>query len=59
MKLTLSDGDLAFYDALETNDSGARCSATKRSVRFSREVVSTVRKNVTIVLSQGWRLGAS
>jgi type I restriction enzyme R subunit len=46
--LGLSDDELAFYDALETNDSAVQVlgDATLRAI--ARELVETVRANVTI-----------
>ena len=47
-KLRLSEDELAFYDALETNDSAVQVlgDATLRDI--ARELVETVRGNVTI-----------
>ncbi len=47
-KLGLSDDELAFYDALETNDSAVKVlgDATLRTI--AQELVKTVRANVTI-----------
>jgi type I restriction enzyme R subunit len=47
-ELKLSDEELAFYDALETNDSAVKVlgDATLRTI--AREVTDAVRKNVTI-----------
>ena len=47
-ELGLSDDELAFYDALETNDSAVQVlgDATLRDI--ARELVETVRGNVTI-----------
>jgi len=46
--LALSEDELAFYDALETNDSAVKVlgDATLRAI--ARELVATVRNNVTI-----------
>jgi type I restriction enzyme R subunit len=46
--LKLSDDELAFYDALETNDSAVKVlgDATLRTI--AQELVKTVRQNVTI-----------
>jgi len=47
-KLNLSDEELAFYDALETNDSAVRVLGDETLKTIARELVNTVRKNVTI-----------
>lgn len=44
----LSDEELAFYDALETNESAVRVLGDKTLKTIARELVNTVRKNVTI-----------
>ena len=47
-KLGLSDDELAFYDALETNDSAVKILGDETLKKIARELVSTVRKNVSI-----------
>src|SRR5439155_22515632 len=46
--LGLSDQELAFYDALETNDSAVAVLGDDTLRDIARELVETVRKNVTI-----------
>jgi type I restriction enzyme R subunit len=47
-KLGLSDDELAFYDALETNDSAVKVLGEPTLRRIAQELVRTVRANVTI-----------
>ena len=47
-KLGLSEDELAFYDALETNDSAVQVLGDETLRAIARELVDTVRKNVTI-----------
>ena len=47
-QLGLSDDELAFYDALETNDSAVQVLGDETLRAISRELVDTVRSNVTI-----------
>ena len=47
-ELGLSDDELAFYDALETNDSAVRVLGDETLRYIARELVDTVRRNVTI-----------
>ena len=47
-KLGLSEDELAFYDALETNDSAVQVMGDETLRAIARELVETVRKNVTI-----------
>jgi len=47
-KLGLSDDELAFYDALETNDSAVKVLGDDTLRGIARELVETVRNNVTI-----------
>jgi type I restriction enzyme R subunit len=47
-KLGLSDDEVAFYDALETNDSAVKVLGDDTLKAIARELVATVRKNVTI-----------
>ena len=47
-KLGLSEDELAFYDALETNDSAVQVLGDDTLRTIARELVDTVRKNVTI-----------
>jgi len=46
--LHLSDDELAFYDALETNDSAVKILGDETLRAIARELVTTVRANVTI-----------
>ena len=46
--LKLTDDELAFYDALETNDSAVKVLGDDTLRTIARELVVTVRKNVTI-----------
>ena len=46
--LGLSDNELAFYDALETNDSAVQVLGDETLRDIARELVDTVRRNVTI-----------
>ena len=48
VNLGLSDDELAFYDALETNDSAVQVLGDDTLKIIARELVETVRKNVTI-----------
>jgi type I restriction enzyme R subunit len=47
-ELGLSEEELAFYDALETNDSAVKVLGDKTLRTIARELVATVRANVTI-----------
>ncbi|MFQ3591142.1 MAG: type I restriction enzyme endonuclease domain-containing protein, partial [Chloracidobacterium sp.] len=47
-QLGLSDDELAFYDALETNDSAVKVLGDKTLRAIAQELVATVRNNVTI-----------
>ncbi|MGE0715371.1 MAG: type I restriction endonuclease subunit R [Alphaproteobacteria bacterium] len=46
--LGLTDDELAFYDALETNDTAVKVLGEPTLKLIARELVQTVRKNVTI-----------
>jgi type I restriction enzyme R subunit len=46
--LGLSEDELAFYDALETNDSAVKVLGDETLRGIARELVETVRNNVTI-----------
>ncbi|MCL6507023.1 MAG: DUF3387 domain-containing protein, partial [Bryobacteraceae bacterium] len=46
--LGLSEEELAFYDALETNDSAVKVLGEPTLQQIARELVETVRRNVTI-----------
>ena len=46
--LGLADDELAFYDALESNDSAGRVLGDYTLREIARELVATVRRNVTI-----------
>lgn len=48
MKLGLSDDELAFYDALEANDSAVAVLGDETLRTIARELVGTVRRNTTI-----------
>ncbi len=47
-RLGLSEDELAFYDALETNDSAVKVLGDETLRTIAHELVQTVRKNVTI-----------
>jgi len=47
-KLNLSEDELAFYDALEVNDSAVKILGDDTLRTIARELVETVKKNVTI-----------
>ena len=47
-RLGLSEDELAFYDALETNDSAVQVLGDETLRAIARELVETVRRNVTI-----------
>lgn len=47
-KLNLSEDELAFYDALETNDSAVKVLGDETLRTIAQELVRTVRENVTI-----------
>ena len=47
-ELGLDENELAFYDALETNDSAVKVLGDKVLCTIARELVVTVRENVTI-----------
>ena len=47
-KLALSEDELAFYDALEVNDSAVKVLGEPTLKAIARELVATVKKNVTI-----------
>jgi len=46
--LKLTEDELAFYDALEVNDSAVKVLGEPTLIDIARELVATVRKNVTI-----------
>jgi len=46
--LGLTDDEVAFYDALETNDSAVKVQGDETLRTIARELVATVRANVTI-----------
>lgn len=48
VELGLSDDEVAFYDALETNDSAVKVLGDEALRMIARELVKTVRANVTI-----------
>ncbi len=47
-RLGLTEDELAFYDALETNDSAVKILGDETLQKIAREVAEAVRKNVTI-----------
>ncbi len=47
-ELGLNDDEMAFYDALETNDNAVQVLGDETLRTIARELVETVRKNVTI-----------
>lgn len=47
-ELNLSEDELAFYEALEVNDSAVKVLGEPTLVKIARELVETVRRNVTI-----------
>ena len=47
-QLGLTEDELAFYDALETNDSAVEVLGDETLCNIARELVETVRNNVTI-----------
>jgi len=47
-QLGLAEDELAFYDALETNDSAVKVLGDETLRKIARELVATVRANVTI-----------
>jgi type I restriction enzyme R subunit len=47
-QLGLSEEELAFYDALETNDSAVKVLGEPTLKQIARELVETVRRNVTV-----------
>jgi type I restriction enzyme R subunit len=47
-QLGLTDDEIAFYDALETNDSAVKVLGDETLRTIARELVATVRQNVTI-----------
>ena len=47
-KMNLSEEELAFYDALETNDSAVKVLGDETLRTIARELVDTVRLNVKI-----------
>jgi type I restriction enzyme R subunit len=47
-QLGMSEEELAFYDALETNDSAVKVLGEPTLQQIARELVETVRRNVTI-----------
>ena len=48
VELGLSDDELAFYDALETNDSAVKVLGEPELLAIARELAASLRKNVTI-----------
>ena len=47
-RVFLTDDELAFYDALEVNDSAVKLLDEPMLVNIARELVDAVKKNVTI-----------
>ncbi len=51
-KLGLTEDELAFYDALETNDSAVAVLGDETLRQIAQELVETVRRNATIDWAQ-------
>jgi len=47
-KLNLNENEIAFYDALETNDSAVKVLGDETLKKIARELTDTIHKNVTI-----------
>ena len=47
-ELNISEDELAFYDALQVNDSAVKVLGESTLIKIAREPVATVKKNVTI-----------
>lgn len=47
-ELGLTDDEIAFYDALETNDSAVKVLGDETLMNIAKELVDTVRKNASI-----------
>ena len=47
-KLNLSEDEIAFYDALETNDSAVKVLGDEQLRTIARELLKTIRKNTNI-----------
>ena len=47
-KLGLTEDEVAFYDALEANDSAVQVLGDETLRKIARELVATIKKNVTI-----------
>jgi len=47
-KLSLNDDEVAFYDALGTNDSAVKILGDETLKAIAQELVATIRRNVTI-----------
>ena len=47
-KLNLTEAELAFYDALETNDSAVQVLGDQELRTIARELVETIRNNISI-----------
>ena len=59
-ELDLTEDEMAFYDALETNDSAVQVLGDETFSSITRELVETVRTNVTIDWTmRGERAGAA
>ena len=58
-QLGLTDDELAFYDALETNDSAVHVLGDETLRDIARELVETVRRNVTIDWTRRERVRAN
>ena len=54
-QLGLTEEELAFYDALETNDSAVKVLGDQTLRTIARELVETARRNVTIDWTEGGR----
>ena len=57
-KLGLSEDEIAFYDALEVNDSAVKVLGDETLKTIAAELVEAVRRSVTIDWGEGKRAGA-
>lgn len=58
--LGLTENEIAFYDALEVNDSAVNVLGDETLKTIARELVATIQRNVTIdwtvkISAMGWR----
>ncbi|MFH0922093.1 MAG: type I restriction enzyme endonuclease domain-containing protein [Fibrobacterota bacterium] len=54
--MDLTEDELAFYDALETNDSAVKVLGDDTLRSIARELVASVRANVTIDWTIDWTM---